>query len=108
MDKRRFERVIDNLDAEVVMDGASFSGIIMNFSEKGVHMVTATLFDVEGIASESLLDLKCKLPSGDTIDMNCEIKWFNQKPSPFGVSFSIGMEIKDPPLEYRQFVKTSH
>jgi len=108
MDKRQFERKSDNLDAEIVLDDASFPGIIMNFSEKGLHMVTATLFDVTNITSETLLDLKCQLPSGNMVDMNCEVKWYSQKPSPFGVSFSIGMEIKDPPLEYKNFVNTSH
>ncbi len=108
MDKRRFERVADSLDAEFVMKDTSYNGIIMNFSEKGLNLVTATLFDIANITSETLLDLKCKLPSGNTVDMNCEVKWFNQKPSPFGVSFSIGMEIKNPPLEYTEFVQTIH
>ncbi len=108
MNKRRFERVADSLDAEIIMKENSYAGIIMNFSEHGLNMVTATLFDIANITAETLLDLKCKLPSGDTVDINCEVKWFNQKPSPFGVSFCIGMEIKDPPIEYTEFVQTTH
>ena len=108
MEKRRFERMDDSLDAKIVMGESVYSGIIMNFSEKGLHMVTATLFNVVEIAPDTMLDLKCKLPSGETVDMNCQVKWFRQKPSPFGVSFSIGMEIKEPPLKYREFISAMH
>ena len=108
MEQRTAERLSDSLDAKIIVGDSSYSGIIMNFSEKGLHLVTATLFDVVDIAAQTSLDLKCKLPTGEMVDINCAVKWFRPKPSPYGVSFSIGMEINDPPVQYKDFLKTCH
>ncbi len=106
MDKRKSERLTDSLDVEVVSGGVSYSGLVLNFSGEGLYMVTATTYDVVEIAPASQIELKCKLPDGQSIMMNCEVKWFQTKPSPYGVAFSMGMEIKDPPKEYTDFLKT--
>ncbi len=106
MEKRRSMRLVDSLEAEIILDGINHSGIIMNFSESGLYMVTATVYDVESIPSNSMHGLKCTLPSGDELDLNCEVKWFHTKPSPFGITFSMGMEIANPPFQYKEFLKT--
>jgi len=106
MDKRGIERINDTLDAEVVANSGKYPGIIMNFSEQGVHLVTATTKDIVDIALEKMLKLKCSLPSGDDVALDCEVKWFNSKNSPYGVSFSIGMQILRPPSQYLDFIKT--
>ena len=106
MDKRRSKRIIESLEAEITLDGVNYSGIIMNFSESGLYMVTATVYDVTNVPNNSKLGLKCKLPSGQAVDLSCEVKWFHTKPSPFGVTFSMGMEIADPPFQYKEFLRT--
>ncbi len=106
MEKRSFRRITENLDAEVFLDGISHSGIIMNFSENGLYLITATIYSIFDIARETLLELKCQLPSKEILNLNCEVKWFKKKNSPYGVTFSMGMEIIDPPLRYKEFVST--
>ncbi len=106
MENRRFERLTNNLDAEIILDGISYSGIIMNFSENGLYLITATIYSIIDIASETILELKCHLPSKEILNLNCEVKWFKKKNSPYGVTFSVGMEIIDPPLRYKEFVST--
>ncbi|MEN8262710.1 MAG: PilZ domain-containing protein [Nitrospirota bacterium] len=106
MDKRRSKRIIESLEAEITLDGVNYSGIIMNFSESGLYMVTATVYDVMDVPNNSILGLKCTLPSGKAVDISCEVKWFHTKPSPFGVTFSMGMEIDDPPFQYKEFLRT--
>ena len=106
MEKRSKERIADSLDVEVVAGGVSYSGLVLNCSAEGMYMVTATTYDVVAIPPSSMVELKCKLPIGKEIVMNCEVKWFQTKPSPYGVSFSMGMEIKDPPQEYNDYLKT--
>ena len=108
MDKRRTKRISESLEAEINLDGVNYSGIIMNFSESGLYMVTATVYDVINVPNNSRLGLTCKLPTGAAVDLNCEVKWFHTKPSPFGVSFSMGMEIDDPPFQYKEFLRTLH
>lgn len=104
MDKRRKDRIDESLDAEIISGGVSYSGIIMNFSEAGLYMVTATANSVVDITPSTLLQLKCSLPSGEKVELKCEVKWFQTKPSPHGVSFSMGMEIVNPPKEYKDFI----
>lgn len=106
MEKRRLERITDSLDAEIITDDICYSGIILNFSEEGLYLVSATSYSVADINPSSHLKLKCKLPAGNSLKMDCEVKWFETRPSPFGVTFSIGMQIIDPPSDYREFVRT--
>lgn len=104
-EKRRTGRKVENLDAEIISGGKTYKGIIMNFSEAGLYMVTATADNVVDITPSSLIELRCSLSSGDKISLTCEVKWFQTKSSSHGVSFSMGMEILDPPHEYRTFVE---
>lgn len=108
MEKRRSERIFENLDAEIISGGVSYPGIIMNFSEEGLYLVTATAKNVIDITPSALLQLKCKLPTGGNLSMDCEVKWFQTKTSPHGVTFSLGMEIKNPPQEYKDFIEALH
>ncbi len=107
MEKRNISRIIDGLDAEIISGGISYAGIIMNFSEEGLHLVTATANSAVDIAPATTLELKCKLPSGEEIILDCEVKWFQTRTSPHGISFSLGMGIQNPPEEYKEFVKTA-
>jgi hypothetical protein len=106
MEKRRHKRIIDNLDAEITAGDITYAGIIMNLSEDGCYMVTATSNKDVELGNHLKLKLKCKLPSGKALNMNCEVKWFQTKTSPYGTSFSMGMEIINPPLKYKEFIRS--
>lgn len=106
MENRRAERLEDSLDVEIVAGGVSYSGLILNFSEDGLYMVTATTYDVVEIPPSSKIAVKCKLPSGEEIIMNCEVKWFQTRPSPYGVTFSMGMHIDNPPQVYKDYLNS--
>jgi len=104
-EKRRADRIVESLDAEIVSGGKTYKGIVMNFSEAGLYMVTATAESVVDITPSSLIELRCILIDGKQINLQCEVKWFQTKTSSHGVSFSMGMEILDPPQEYRTFIE---
>lgn len=106
VEKRHSSRIPISLDAEIISGGRSYFGIILNFSEEGLYMVTATANTVIDITPSTTLDLKCTLPSDMSLQMKCEVKWFQTKPSPHGTSFSMGMEIVNPPKEYKEFLST--
>ena len=105
-EKRRADRITDSLEADIISGDNSYSGIIMNFSKDGLYMVTATANRVVDITPSTILQLKCTLPSRKRVDMQCEVKWFQTRTSPHGVSFSMGMEIMNPPREYQEFIDT--
>jgi hypothetical protein len=52
--------------------------------------------------------LKFQIPSGETLNLNCEVIWLYTKktPPPGFKQNNIGMEIIDPPLKYKEFFKT--
>lgn len=104
MEKRRASRITDNLKAEITAGGKNYSGIIMNFSGSGLYMVTATAGTVIDITPSTIIQLKCDLPPRKSVRMKCEVKWFHTKNSHHGVSFSIGLQIVNPPKEYRAFI----
>jgi hypothetical protein len=104
-EKRRAGRIVENLDAEIISGGKSYKGLVMNFSESGMYMVTATADSVVDIAPSTLIDLKCSLVPDKNISLTCEVKWFQPRTSSHGVSFSMGMEILDPPGEYIKFIE---
>jgi len=106
MENRRSERITESLDVEIVAGGVAYNGLILNFSEDGLYMVTATTYDVVEIPPSSKIEVKCKLPSGEEIKMGCEVKWFQTKPSPYGVTFSMGMQINDPPQKYKDYLRS--
>ncbi len=106
MENRRSERITDSLDVEIVSGGVVYAGLILNCSVEGMYMVTATTYDVVDIPASSKIEVKCKLPTGDEIKMNCEVKWFQTKPSPYGVTFSMGMQLLDPPVKYTEYLNS--
>ncbi|RJQ48162.1 MAG: PilZ domain-containing protein [Nitrospiraceae bacterium] len=107
MEKRRHKRIFENLDAEIINGNIRYQGIIMNFSEDGLYMITATSNKVVEFGNKSQVKLKCRLPSGEELTMKCEIKWFQTKSSPHGTSFSMGMEIINPPSKYKKFIDST-
>ncbi len=106
MEKRRTERLVDSMDAEIISEGIRYPGIVMNFSEEGLYMVTATANMSVNISPSSILKMKCMLPTGDQVNVDCEVKWLQTRTSPYGVTFSLGMELLDPPKEYKKFISS--
>ena len=105
MEKRVRERISDSLDAEITLDGVNYSGIIMNYSDEGLFLVSATLYDVDEVDEHTEMEIRCTLPSEEKVNLKCEVKWSNKKDSPFGVSLNMGMKILDPPEKYMEFIK---
>ena len=105
MEKRSSERKSESLDAEITIDGVKYSAIIMNYSEEGLFLLSATLYEVDAVDERSELIVRCILPSDEVLDLNCEVKWSNKKDSPYGVALNMGMKILDPPEKYTEFIR---
>lgn len=106
MNKRDKERISDSLDAEVTLDGVNYSGIIMNYSEDGLFLVSATLYEIDEVDEKTDMDVRCTLPSEEKVNLKCKVQWFNKKDSPFGVSLKMGMKILNPPEKYTDFIRS--
>jgi hypothetical protein len=105
MDARRSRRIIVNLPAEIVIGDKRYASSIENLSEEGAYIVTAPLKSSTEFIPESPLELRFAFPSGEKLNLHCKVKWSYQTP-PHGYTTSIGVEIIDPPLTYKETLKT--
>lgn len=79
---------------------ARCASIIENLSEEGIYVVT-TPSDVSlEFTPETPAELRFKIPSGETLNLHCKIKWSYKNP-PHGLTNSVGMEIINPPFVYK-------
>ena len=105
MDARRYKRIIVNIQAELICGDTRFTSFIENLSEEGMYVIAAptkSSFDfIPGTPGE----LRFKFPSGEKMHLHCKVRWSYNTP-PHGLTTSIGLEITDPPLAYKEFLKT--
>lgn len=106
MEKRRSKRITVNLKAERLSCTRNCSVFIENLSETGIYITTAPSRNKDYVPG-SEIDLELELNSGRIIHLNCHVKWFVDN-SPEDPTNSVGLEIINPPAEYREFVQTLH
>ncbi|RJQ53356.1 MAG: PilZ domain-containing protein [Nitrospiraceae bacterium] len=106
MERRREARITVNLKAERISCTENCSVFIENLSETGINMITAPAKNSEYIPG-SEVDLELELNSGKIINLNCNVKWAVDN-SPEDPASNVGLEIIDPPAEYKEFVRTLH
>jgi hypothetical protein len=104
MDARLSGRVIVDLPAEIICGERRYAGSIENLSVEGAYVVTAPLKSPSGISPDAIIEMRIHLPSGEKLNLNCKIKWSYLTP-PHGYTNSIGLEILDPPPEYKEYLK---
>jgi hypothetical protein len=111
MNNGRDRRTPVCLEAMLISGGIHYSGFIANLSEYGVGVYTY----VENTSTETAVNcntgeiftMKFQIPSGETLCLNCKVKWLHvHKTSTHGLINSMGLEIIDPPLTYKEFSKT--
>jgi hypothetical protein len=106
MERRSASRVTVNLKAERISCNKDCSVFIENLSESGIYMTTAPAKNNEFVPGTEL-DLELELNSGKIINLNCNVKWAIDN-APDDLTSSVGLEIIDPPSEYREFIKNFH
>ena len=108
MEKRRTKRIKVNLKAERISGNDKYGVFIENISEHGIHMITTHAETHKKYISGTDIDLKFQLNTGETLNLQCKVRWAHLKVPPNGLTDSIGLEIIDPPAKYLDFVKALH
>ncbi len=103
--KKRICRKTVSFVAKFTLNEKNCSGFINNLSKNGLLMRTSNMIDIKALASGEIFDLQFKPPSGETLYLNCKVKWLHKTP-PFGLTNNVGIEIIDPPPAYQEFMKT--
>jgi len=97
--KRVKKRINIGLDAEF---GSSCTALTGNISEGGIYVKIACTESVSNIRPGERMNLALALPSGKLLNLTCKKVWSN-KISPDSFIEHIGVEIINPPDEYKYF-----
>lgn len=103
---RNYKRVPVKLETGIVSEGTRYTGFIENVSEHGLNLIAFSAEGIPAFIPGASLELQFQ-PSGGQINLNCEIQRIEiSRGSEQNLVYTIAVEIKDPPPEYRKFFKT--
>ncbi len=112
--KKVYDGFIENI-SEHGIRWYHYSGTIEDFSEGKIYIKTAPAKIGLDCNPGTIIDLEIQIPSGEIINLQCKVVWSKtqhhtpeksahlDKPKKYT---KIGMEIVDPPQQYKKFFKT--
>ena len=93
------------LKAKIISGGKTFTGYIQNISESGVgYFIESVITSEKDFAPKKIIELSFQTPSGETVQLDCEIIWCSRK-SPDDKKLTVGIKIIKPPQKYKKFAK---
>jgi hypothetical protein len=103
MERRIYKRIPVGLDANISVDDTSYSVYIGNMSAHGVYLMTVQ--DEKDVTSQEKdeFQLRLKMCTGETLILQCRKKW-SYTISPRSLMSRMGLEIIDPPLQFKEFL----
>ncbi len=109
MERRRSTRYRVFLDAEIISGSESYDGVIGNISENGVYIRIKAVAARINFTPGTILDVKFKLPSEETITLSCRLVYAYEIPlvrSLGKFAYNLGLEIVDPLPEFIKLYET--
>ena len=126
MGKRFCEKTAVNLYAKIIIGDKTYNGYIENVSQEGAEYLMTCLINVsteakakkiteihfkvsskdsEDFKPEKTAEVHFQTPSGEAINLNCEVIWFSV--SQYDNRTEVfGMAIINPPAQYKEFLKS--
>lgn len=101
MEAKRSKRAILDIPTEIIDGDKRRAGTIENLSDNGIYVVTAPTKSEKDLFPGTELEIRFRLPSGEKMQLHCVVKWSYLTP-PHGYTFSMGLNITDPPLTYQE------
>ena len=106
LQKRRYKRINLALGIELVTKELTCAAFTNNVSEKGLSITFNPLNASSDIKTGAKFEIKFPIPPGDEkVSLFSEKRW-SSTISPEGLTKVFGIEIIDPPKEYKEFVNT--
>lgn len=93
------------LKAKIISGGKTYPGFIQNLSESGIgYFIESVIKAEKDFAPKKMIELNFQTPSGETVNLDCEIIWCSRK-STSDKNLVIGIKIIKPPQKYKKFAK---
>ena len=107
MEKRLYNRVVVQFEAEIASDGKVHPGKIKDISEEGLGSILTTQIDVgEGFSPDHLIRVNFQLPDGKKLSFECEIRWLTWD-EPERKQLTLGVKIIKPTAEYIEYIRAN-
>ncbi len=105
MERRRHKRIYVHLKATITVDDQTYEGYVENISEIGIgYLMSSPGRFKDDYLSNKSIELTMQMEPGQTIVLNCVAAWA-KKGLVSGKTVGVGMNIIDPPPEYKDWVK---
>ncbi len=104
-ERRKSKRSSVEIKAERLSCIKNCSVFIENLSESGINIITAPAKNPNLFEPGSEVELKLQTKNNGIIKLQCNVKWVYDN-SPEDFTNSVGLEINNPPEDYRNFVST--
>jgi hypothetical protein len=76
MERRRYKRYNARNNSVILSKGNSYAGSIQNVSKEGLAYIMSTFIEaLEDLLPEEKIKLIILTPSGETLNLDCEIRW---------------------------------
>jgi len=105
MERRRHKRIYVHLKAVIMVDDQTYDGYIENISESGIGYLMSTPGRFkDDYLSNKRIELNVQMQPGKTIVLHCVGTW-SKKGLGSGKTVGLGMNIIDPPPEYKDWIR---
>jgi hypothetical protein len=102
---RLSDRVLKELDAELLLNRSRNQAVIENFSQTGMKVRTVPLDRDIRLSPDEKINLEFEIPSGEVLNLHCRIIW-TSKIAPDSSIHDIGLEIVESSPVYEEFYKS--
>lgn len=106
MNKRAYERIPVALEAELIIFNKSYAAFVENISPDGMYAKVAYIQVTKNLTIDMPVNLRFKIPQGKMLTLKCREKWADKNTANSLIE-RIGVEIINPPKEYRTFYQNS-
>lgn len=103
MDKRTCKRIPIGIEADIISDYRNHAAFIGNLSPRGLHLITVYMEDDKDFIRETDIDLHFQTHTGEKLNLHCKKRW-SYAITPNSLINRVGMEIIDPPAQYKKFI----
>jgi hypothetical protein len=105
-EKRNFSRKSSNShNTAVICNGASYSAVIENICDNGMHVIATSKKCVPSFVPETILEMKTKSSREKEIKLHGEVRWVHINRTPIhGLTYRMGVELMKVTHEYEKYV----